>query len=60
MSKAPDVLHNRTGTHTHSTTHGQMPGSRYSRRLHRESWALGGMVAVSKAPGLMVMMFILS
>ena len=38
-------------THTHSTTHGQMPGSRYSRRLHRESWALGFMVAVSKAPG---------
>ena len=38
-------------THTHSTTHGQMPGSRYSRRLHRESWALRGMVAVSKAPG---------
>ena len=33
-------------THTHSTTHGQMPGSRYSRRLHR-----GGMVAGSKAPG---------
>ena len=38
-------------THTHSITHGQMPGSRYSRRLHRESWALRGMVAVSKAPG---------
>ena len=38
-------------THTHSTTHGQMPGSRYSRRLHRESWALRGMVAESKAPG---------
>ena len=33
-------------THTHSITHGQMPGSRYSRRLHRESWALRGMVAV--------------
>ena len=32
-------------THTHSTTHGQMPGSRYSRRLHRESLALRGMVA---------------
>ena len=29
-------------THTHSTTHGQMPGSRHSRRLHRESWALRG------------------
>ena len=36
----------RVPTHTHSTTHGQMPGSRYSRRLHR-----GGMVAGSKAPG---------
>ena len=33
MSKAPDVLHNRTGTHTHSITLGQMPGSRYSRRV---------------------------
>ena len=40
-------------THTHAITHGQMPGSRYrySQRLHRESWALRGMVAVSKAPG---------
>ena len=38
-------------THTHSITHGQMPGSRYSRRLHRESWALRVTVAVSKAPG---------
>ena len=40
ISKAPDILHNRTGTHTHSITHGQMPRSRYSRRLHSESWAL--------------------
>ena len=38
--------------HTLAPSHkGQMPGSRYSRRLHRESCALRVTVAVSKAPG---------
>ena len=36
MSKAPDVLHNHPCTHSLSITHGQVPGSLYSRRLHRE------------------------
>ena len=52
ISKAPDVLHNHTRTHIQSITHSQMPGSRYSRRLHQESCALRIKVAVSKAPHL--------
>ena len=39
MSKAPDVLHNRTGTHSHSITHKPMPGWR-QRAACKEDFVL--------------------